>query len=156
MRATGPLLALASTLLLARGASAATYYVSPQGDDAAGGASASAPMLTLEAASRRLAAGDTLLLRRGGAWLDEAVVGAAAGLTVGAYGDAAAPQPLIQHGRTLNGVRACATFTQADGLTVRDLHLSGCSGGLQIGGPASGANATNVLVELAMGGRWSH
>lgn len=138
---------LTFVFLLPAVSSSVIYYVSPQGDDAADGVSLATPLLTLDAASRRLATGDTLLLQRGGAWLDETVVGATTGLTVGSYGDAAAPHPLIQHGRTLNGARPCAKFTQADGLTVSDLHLSGCSGGLQISGPSSGANATDVLVE---------
>jgi hypothetical protein len=128
--------------------SATTYFVSPWGSDAAPGITTDKPLLTLSAASRKLIAGDTLLLLRGGAWLDQTLTSVAAGLTIGAYGDPGAPLPLIQHGRTLNTgpERACAAFMEANGLSVSDLHLSGCSGGLRIGGLTAG-NATDVLVQ---------
>ena len=98
-------------------ASAATYYVSPEGSDDASGTSAAAAWLSLSTASLRLAAGDTVLLQRGGRWLDQMLASAAPQLTVGAYGPATAPLPLIQHGRTLNlgpGGGACAAFTAAE------------------------------------------
>jgi hypothetical protein len=95
-----------------------------------------------------------LLLQRGGQWLDQWLNTSASGLTVGAYGLVTGPTPLIQQGRSLGdapGSHACLSFHSADGLTLSDLHLSGCAGGLTIYGPArngpDAGNATNVVVQ---------
>ena len=150
---------MARLLLAAAGlglASGETYYVSPLGSDSAPGTAEHSAWLTLGAASHRLANGDSLLLQRGGMWLDDWLNTSASGLTVGAYGPGTAPAPLIQHGRPLGdapGSHACLHFSSPDGLTVSDLHLSGCSGGLQLAGPPArptdpfAASAKGVVVE---------
>jgi hypothetical protein len=137
--------------------SGTTYYVSPTGSDSAPGATAARAWQTLGAASHRLRSGDTLLLERGGRWLDQRLNTSAGNLTVGSYGPATAPAPLIQHGRPLGSgpySHACLNFLAADGLTVSDLHLSGCSGGMQLAGPprrgalpALGKHANDVLIQ---------
>lgn len=144
----------AGALTLPRTAAAATYYVTPDGSDSAAGTTADAAWMSLAAASKRLGDGDTLLLQRGGQWLDEWLNTSASGLTVGAYGPSTGPTPLIQHGRPLGdapGSHACLNFLSADGLTVSDIHLSGCAGGLHVSGPPRGGpsagNATDVLIQ---------
>ncbi len=124
-----------------------TFHVSASaGNDDNSGASPSEALRTLEAAGSRMKAGDTLLLARGDAWMDETLSTAGAFMTVGAYGAAALPAPLIQHGRTLNSEKPCAAFTDADSLAVSDLHISGCAGGLRITPPVL-SNATDVSVQ---------
>jgi hypothetical protein len=139
-------LLLLSSVLSPAAAVGSTYHVSASGSDSNSGAGPSEAWRTLAAAGGRLKAGDTLLLARGDAWLDETLFAAVRDLTVGTYGAAALPAPLIQHGRSLNSEQPCAAFADADGLTVSDLHISGCAGGLQISPPVL-ANATGVSVE---------
>ena len=126
-------------------ASGATRHVAPDGDDTNAG-TASAPWRSLAYAGSQLADGDTLLLKRNRTFVDETLRSAAAGLTVGAYGAATLSLPRIQHGRTLNGKTPCASFSGADGMTVSDLHIAGCAGGLRVGSPP-GAYASNVLLQ---------
>jgi parallel beta-helix repeat protein len=107
IRPTGIILTLCALLLAARLEPAAmqpaVYYVAPHGDDTAPG-SLDRPWRTLERVQAALAdipPGSTILLERGGEYpgsllIDGRVTGTAdAPFTLGAYGDPAAPAPIL-------------------------------------------------------------
>jgi hypothetical protein len=127
-------------------AAAATYYVSPSGSDSASGDSEAAAWQSLAAASARVNGGDTILLQRNGAWLNEVLRTPASGLTIGAFGASTLPAPLIQHGRGLNNNDPCLEL-HGDGLTISDVHISGCAGGLRISGGTLLRPASNTVVQ---------
>lgn len=92
---------LAATWLLGTAAARAeTYYVSTDGDDDAAGTSEGAPWRSIARVNATsLGAGDAVRFRRGDTFAGALVIGGSgadgAPLTIGAYGDDAAPRPVI-------------------------------------------------------------
>eukprot|EP01065_Artemidia_motanka_P026144 TRINITY_DN31062_c0_g1_i1.p1 TRINITY_DN31062_c0_g1~~TRINITY_DN31062_c0_g1_i1.p1 ORF type:complete len:611 (+),score=156.99 TRINITY_DN31062_c0_g1_i1:51-1883(+) len=125
----------------------ATYYVSPEGSDANAGTSEGAAWQTLARASdARLAAGDSLLLRRNATWFDDALsLKGVSRVTIGAYGAASLPRPTIQLARSATRRTTCLTLVDADETTVRDIHVGGCSTGMEIA--AGPGNASGISVQ---------
>lgn len=124
---------------------AVTHHVSPAGSDGNAG-DAEHPWRTLARASRATYAdGDSLLLQRNSTWIDDPLtIASAHGMTVGAWGDATLPRPLLQFGRPVSGSTVCALFSAVDRLTIDSLHVSGCSEGIALVGAAK--NATSVTM----------
>jgi hypothetical protein len=126
-------------------AAARNFYVSPQGSDGAEGLSPSTAWRTLARASQQqLLLGDTLSLERNSSWLnDPLTVQAAHDSSIGAYGDATLPRPLLQMGRPIDRPTTCVSIHASGRVSVGQLHLSGCSTGLAI---TSHGNASGITV----------
>ncbi len=88
-------------VILAAPASAAVYYADRvNGSDLASGRSPDQPWQTLaRAAAQQLQPGDSLLLKRGDVWNEPLILASSgaplAPVTIGAYGDAADPAPVL-------------------------------------------------------------
>lgn len=119
-------------VLVAGACSASTYYVSTSGSNSADGRSTSTPFRTLAHGSSALSAGDKLLLKRGDVWGESKPISVSKpGITIGAYGPASSPRPVIDERKQNLGNWNGAVHVTADNVTVRDLDIRN-SGGMAV------------------------
>lgn len=99
-----------------------------------------------------LSPGDALLLARNNTWLDDPlVITSCSGCTIGAYGDASLPRPLIQLPRSTMQLSTCLYVgVTGSNVVVQDIHVAGCSTGIavnSVGSSDAGTPVSNIMVQ---------